>query len=479
MLQDCLDRSDLRVVTIVVITFVFALLSQGASVGEAPGEGPALAPINITQDEIESGKFSLLELRRIGRQIFSTPFNKLDGYGDGPFIGEDPTTFGGRPALQGNGTFLRVNGLDAQACVECHFALSTREIPMTFVVGGFGPANSNALFAPTVIDVADTANAGLATFNGRFINPPFLFGVGGVELLGKEMTEELQDLKQHAIDNPDVVVDLITKGVSFGTIVYEGGSLNFGNVEGIDDDLVVRPFGRKGEVATTRGFSVGAFQFHMGIQAVEAVGVDNDHDGDGVVNELLIGELSAVAIFSTTLERPVKKGNSKASRDGRETFDTIGCAECHIPRLSTHSQFLPFSFPEEETAPFSNVFFEVDLSKAPTNFKREGSHGIAVHLFADLKRHDMGPDLAESFGSDLDSFFTTAKLWGVADSAPYLHDGRALTIGEAISLHGGEAQAARNAFLALSDQDRNNLLSFLQTLRTPEQVGADLDRKAP
>ena len=209
------------------------------------------------------------------------------------------------------------------------------------------------------------------------------------------------------------------------------------------------------------------------------VGVDNDADNDGVVNELLIGELSAVAIFNTTLERPVKKGNSKASRDGRDTFDAIGCAECHIPRLSTHSRFLPFSFPEEETAPFSNVFFEVDLSKAPANFKREGSHGIAVHLFADLKRHDMGPDLAESFGSDLDSFFTTAKLWGVADSAPYLHDGRALTIGEAISLHGGEAEDARNAFLGLSDDDRIDLLTFLHTLRTPDEVGADLDSKAP
>ena len=179
MLQDCLDRSDLRVVTIVVITFVFALLSQGASVGEAPGEGPALAPINITQDEIESGKFSLLELRRIGRQIFSTPFNKLDGYGDGPFIGEDPTTFGGRPTLQGNGTFLRVNGLDAQTCVECHFALSTREIPMTFAVGGFGGANTNALFAPTVIDVADTANAGLASWSSALLPAKFTDGLKG------------------------------------------------------------------------------------------------------------------------------------------------------------------------------------------------------------------------------------------------------------------------------------------------------------
>ena len=42
----------------------------------------------------------------------------------------------------------------------------------------------------------------------------------------------------------------------------------------------------------------------------------------------------------------------------------------------------------------------------------------------------------------------------------------------------GEAEDARNAFLGLSDEDTNNLLTFLHTLRTPDEVGADLDRKA-
>lgn len=463
-------------VALLVMVVALALSPQGESAGQLPGEGSALASINVTQEQIENGAFTLQDLRKIGRSIFSTPLRKEDGYGDGPHdAAEDPTVFGGRPTLQNNGTFLRVNGLDAQSCSECHFALSTREVPMTFGIGGAAGSNSNALFAPTEIDVDDSDHAGFASFNGRFINPPFLFGVGGVELVAKEMTADLQALKQVAIDQSPNPVYLDTKGVNFGTLAFVGGAFDYTGVAGIDDDLVVKPFGRKGEFATTRAFDVGAFQFHLGIQTLDAVPPDTDPDGDGVTNELLVGELSAVVIFNTTLERPRKVGESKESRAGENIFMSIGCADCHIPELTTESKFLTYSFPEDPANPFDNVYFQTDLTQKPTGFQGTKGHGIVVPMFSDLKRHDMGPVLAESFGSDLDRFFITAKLWGVADSGPYLHDGRALTIGEAIALHGGEAEVARSNFLALNDEDKSALLSFLLTLRTPEEVGADLE----
>jgi CxxC motif-containing protein (DUF1111 family) len=76
----------------------------------------------------------------------------------------------------------------------------------------------------------------------------------------------------------------------------------------------------------------------------------------------------------------------------------------------------------------------------------------------------MGPGLAEETGNTL---FTTARLWGIADTPPYLHDGRALTLSEAISHHGGEAQSNADAFDALSDADHAALIAFLNTLHTP------------
>ena len=129
-------------------------------------------------------------------------------------------------------------------------------------------------------------------------------------------------------------------------------------------------------------------------------------------------------------------------------------------------------FPED---PDANVYYSVRLTRHPTSFDPVHGGGIEVPLFADLKRHDMGPDLAESTGGALDSFFTTARLWGVADTAPYLHDGRALTLTDAILFHGGEAQDARDDFDALSDNRKKKVLEFLRTLRTPRRVGGDLN----
>ena len=62
----------------------------------------------------------------------------------------------------------------------------------------------------------------------------------------------------------------------------------------------------------------------------------------------------------------------------------------------------------------------------------------------------------------------TPPLWGVADSAPYMHDGRAKTLTEAIAFHDGEAEFSKKGFLKLSTEERKALLTFLGTLRAPE-----------
>ena len=87
----------------------------------------------------------------------------------------------------------------------------------------------------------------------------------------------------------------------------------------------------------------------------------------------------------------------------------------------------------------------------------------------------MGPDLAEATGNSL---FTTARLWGISDSGPYLHDGRALTLNEAISQHGGEAQSNADAFDALNEADRAALITYLDTLHTPARPNLRLLRSA-
>lgn len=78
----------------------------------------------------------------------------------------------------------------------------------------------------------------------------------------------------------------------------------------------------------------------------------------------------------------------------------------------------------------------------------------------------MGSGLADGFlqGSAGGREFRTAPLWRVSDRQHFLHDGRALTILDAILAHGGQASGAIAAFHALSASDRQALLDFLNCI---------------
>jgi len=212
----------------------------------------------------------------------------------------------------------------------------------------------------------------------------------------------------------------------------------------------------------------------MGMQPVEDFGAGTDPDGDGVTNEILVGEVSALAIFSTNLEPPFQEPSTPQTEAGLVLFNNVGCADCHQPTLETRTPALVYSFPEVEADPGANPYMRVDLRNAPTSFAPSSAGGVVVPAFSDLKRHNLGPDLAEDTGGALDPWYITARLWGIADTAPYMHDGRALTLTAAILAHGGEAQASRDAFEGLNAPRREALLAFLRSLRTPTAPAADL-----
>ena len=473
------------------------------------GEGEPALPQDATtmvemMQRLSDGSLTLTDLRRKGLEMFTTPFNTHDGYGDGPFAGELPVLEPGhRPTLQGNGMSLVVNGLDAQSCNECHSVVKMSARPPVLGIAGAGGIVQNAFVAPSLIDVADSSDGrlnytsghfpdlsllhdGLADFNGRFTNPPFLYGGGGVELLAKEMTVNLQGGLVYArAAQAGTITPLITHGVDFGHIrTLAGGDVEL-NLKGIgfednssrrpEEVLVVRPFGRKGEFFSMREFDRAAMRFHFGMQPVEDVGEDQDEDGDGVVNEVTEFEMSALHVFSVTNPTPFVERLGLDGQEGFSLFHGAGCAQCHVPVLKTRSRYLPLSYPEVPEDPWRNVYMVVDLVEV--GFQPvPGEGGVFVPLFADLKRHDMGGGLAESFthAEISNSEFTTARLWGVADTEPYLHDGRASTLYQAINAHGGDAQAARDAFAALSGVERERLVEFLRRLRTPNNPNAEL-----
>lgn len=437
-------------------------------------------------DQNKLSNMSRDEIRLAGMRMFTNPFVKDDGFGDGDDNPPSPSLTGNhegeRGTLQNNGTFQRINGLDAQTCLECHSIISRRTVPMKFGIGGVGGVNNTVLGAGggTHVDLQGDKKTNI---NGRVINPPFIFGAGGIELLANEMTLKLQAQIRAAKKGGDGVYPLRAKGVSFGSIRIADGVIDASEAKGTfdldpnsDDFMVVAPFGRKGDAKSTRTFDIGALSFHFGM-GVNPFYVEDgktvedkldDHDGDDVPNEVTVGELSALSVFVGTAQTPFATEPNAKARRGRRIMKDIGCTECHIPKMQTHGKILGFRSPEEAQNPLANVHTTVNLTKKPMNFKENARGGITIPLFADLKRHYMGENL-ENFAGD--GMFTTMRLWGVADTAPYLHDGRALTIRDAITTHGldpaSEAYTAVNNFNGRSPEDQEAILAFLDTLRSP------------
>jgi CxxC motif-containing protein (DUF1111 family) len=309
-----------------------------------------------------------------------------------------------------------------------------------------------------------------------------------VQALASEMTDELQWARTEALERAattgsPIAVELTSKEVAFGELVaHPDGTVDTSRVTGVDADLVVKPFGWKGTFPTLRRVIEDAARVHFGVQshvlaqsfkedpdpALLGPGPDWwDPDGDGVQRELEEGALTAGAVYLAMLESPVMVPPASAElldrwARGDASFDAIGCGDCHRRSLVLWSTRWE-EHPDTTGGPPVELRLDRD-GEGPKSSSR-------VWLFSDLKRHAMGPALADPHeGAGLPTdVWLTRPLWGLAESAPYLHDGSAATIPEAIVAHGGEAEAAREAFVALTAEEQADLHVFLLSLtRTPK-----------
>jgi CxxC motif-containing protein (DUF1111 family) len=119
---------------------------------------------------------------------------------------------------------------------------------------------------------------------------------------------------------------------------------------------------------------------------------------------------------------------------GESVFSTTGCAACHVPL--------------HHTSPSSNPLFD----RRP------------VASFSDYLLHDVGTGDGIAQAEAGPDEIRTPSLWGLRFRRPLLHDGRAVTIEEAISAHGREAAASRAKYLSLDPAARQALLAFLKSL---------------
>jgi mono/diheme cytochrome c family protein len=513
--------------TILGLALVGGAASGRAQSGAESGKG-GLPAINLTSDrgfplaahleagDLAAGKMTFRQIFDAGEALFHAQYTSEDGVGamrlpDGSKL----LRFSRVPPGGGAGAEI-----SSQSCVRCHVGSAS------------GPAQANVL--------GDPDDDGKPPFLVR--NTTSLYGDGILQLLAEEITEDLHairdDAERAAKARPGVRVErsLESKGVRYGRIsavAKDDGSVSFdlSGLEGVDPDLVVRPLGWKGNIPTIRLFTVGAAANVMSMQAEELVwklaakGVPADADGDGVVRELSVGDITAMTVYGAGLETPqpierlaqlgLVRAPSEQDRGrierGQAAFAKARCASCHMPTLHLANTVF-----EEPTLRGDGSYYDTMLAakdpgydpKRPIRFdllkdalepraEADPGGGATIRLYGDLKRHRMGRQLSDPTGPVIPftagltpvladgkpapvppSEFLTAELWGVGNTGPWLHDGRAASLREAVLWHGedsppavgspdrSEAQEARDAFLALPAADQEDLLVFLRSLRT-------------
>ncbi len=164
--------------------------------------------------------------------------------------------------------------------------------------------------------------------------------------------------------------------------------------------------------------------------------IDNDAAPDP---EISVQDFGDIVAFNRFVAPAPVDPLTTTELQGEALFDTLDCTKCHFPSLPS--------------------------SVGP------------LAAYTDLLLHDMGPALADGISMGMPQFtslladftstateFRTQPLWGVRLHGPFLHDGRADTLHEAVMLHGGEGSASRDAYSNLTPAEQALVIEFLEAL---------------
>jgi CxxC motif-containing protein (DUF1111 family) len=162
--------------------------------------------------------------------------------------------------------------------------------------------------------------------------------------------------------------------------------------------------------------------------------------------DLTAEQCTQLATFIASLSQPVERlpedpKKRERAATGKLLFGKIGCANCHAPDVGN----------------VQGIYSDLLLHRMGQDLEGGGSYNEPP-----LPTPQFDPGSGPAPGE-----WRTPPLWGVASSAPYMHDGRAATLKDAIKLHDGQGRRAKERFQMLDARDQTRVVAFLETLQAP------------
>jgi CxxC motif-containing protein (DUF1111 family) len=227
-------------------------------------------------------------------------------------------------------------------------------------------------------------------------------------------------------------------------------------------------FGWRGQSNELSDFIKGACAIELGLQVSTHAQVANPLPGAAQISprenlDLTDQQCDDLTAFVAGLPvprriEPADRQQAVYIKNGENLFNSVGCAVCHRPTLGKVNDIYSDLLVHDMGSKL------VDPAPAPS----DPSETSSQHLFGGY--NGQGPALESPTPLVLKHRreWKTPPLWGLRDSGPYLHDGRAETVEEAILNHGGEAASSVARYLALPSPERARLLGFLSRLAAPD-----------
>ena len=286
-----------------------------------------------------------------------------------------------------------------------------------------------------------------------------------------------------------------------------------GRVAPVDGAKVGR-FGWRGQIEHLHDFNLGACSNELGLEVPTKSQPTDPSRPQYKAGGLDLNATQCLSLTAFVASLPAPKvvkpedpDKLQAVEHGYKVFHKIGCAACHVetvgpaqgiysdlllhdlgPALSDPVEAQPTYVVVEQRSTFlatasdqDGEIVKDDLVVSKTNHYYGGStlrvsgEGVLYKTKRGYMTVTPNPKSRqegiltkyEPVPTNLAQEWRTPPLWGLKDSAPYLHDGRAATVIEAIALHGGEAEACTKRYLGLPAGDRLAMLTFLECLRAP------------